>query len=409
MSVAERDVDTTPSTSVQPMESTSPPLLEAPIRPRRRWPWVALGVVLGAAAALVVERAAGEPGSATATEDESAVAALVESATATVTRQDLIEEVEWDGQLGFGDEQVVSGSGGTVTATAEVGTVIERGDVLLSVDGHPLVAFYGSTPPYRTLAQGMEGADVQQLETNLVALGYDPEGTVTIDDEFTDYTEAMVERWQEDLGSEVTGSVEVGHIAVLDGPSLVRSSADPGAAATGPLVTVAATSLVTDSVDDGFFTGSSEQGLLAATVVVDVADADEFTIGDSVVIEQVDESLLAGSVEDVGAVVTTTADGISTVEITVAVEPDPTEGSVDPIEGQVVIHTIGSQVLDAMVVPTRSLVSLREGGFAVEKVSSVGRSSLVGIELGVFDDGMVEVTSVTEGSLSEGDEIVVPQ
>ena len=44
------------------------------------------------------------------------------------------------------------------------------------------------------------GPDVLQLETALVALGYDPDNEVIVDREFTSETAAMVERWQQHLG-----------------------------------------------------------------------------------------------------------------------------------------------------------------------------------------------------------------
>jgi hypothetical protein len=56
-------------------------------------------------------------------------------------------------------------------------------------------------------------------------------------------------------------------------------------------------------------------------------------------------------------------------------------------------------------VPTRALVSLSEGGFAVEVRTPDGSTRLVGVELGVFDDGVVEVIA---GDVTPGDDVVVP-
>jgi len=95
---------------------------------------------------------------------------------------------------------VLAPAAGTVTALPADDATIAQGDVLYEVGGEPVIALYGDVPAYRSmrdLSDNMTGADVAQLEAALVALGYDPDGTVTVDDEFTDATEQMVERWQD--------------------------------------------------------------------------------------------------------------------------------------------------------------------------------------------------------------------
>jgi len=70
------------------------------------------------------------------------------------------------------------------------------------------------------------GPDVLQLETALVAMGYDPNGEVIVDREFTSQTAAMVERWQADLGVEVDGIVEARDIVFIPGPGQVIETID---------------------------------------------------------------------------------------------------------------------------------------------------------------------------------------
>ena len=55
-----------------------------------------------------------------------------------------------------------------------------------------------------------------------------------------------------------------------------------------------------------------------------------------------------------------------------------------------------------LAVPVEAVLALAEGGYAVEVDDGTARR-LVGVELGVFADGMVEVT----GELSPGDQVVV--
>ena len=124
------------------------------------------------------------------------------------------------------DVPAVSRVAGTVTAVPEVGAVIEQGDVLYEIDGEPVVALYGVTPAYRTLADratNMTGSDVQQLEAALDALGFVSEGELTVDDEFTSATASVVEQWQEAIGSDEDGVVDLGEVVFIPGPTEVSS------------------------------------------------------------------------------------------------------------------------------------------------------------------------------------------
>ena len=124
------------------------------------------------------------------------------------------------------DRSAVSRWAGTVTALPEVGAVIEQGDVIFEIDGKPVVALYGATPAYRSLADlgtNMTGSDVQQLEEALDALGFVSEGELTIDDEFTSATASVVEQWQEAIGSDEDGVVDLGEVIFIPGPTEVSS------------------------------------------------------------------------------------------------------------------------------------------------------------------------------------------
>ena len=77
---------------------------------------------------------------------------------------------------------------------------------------------------WRTMAVDDVGVDVFQLEANLVDLGYDPDGELTVDDTFTDYTADVVERWQEDLALEVTGRVALGSVVFVPSGSTTTTT-----------------------------------------------------------------------------------------------------------------------------------------------------------------------------------------
>ena len=55
--------------------------------------------------------------------------------------------------------------------------------------------------------------------------------------------------------------------------------------------------------------------------------------------------------------------------------------------------------------PVNALLALLEGGYAVERVADDGTSTLVGVELGIFQDGWVEVRA---DGLDAGDTVAVP-
>lgn len=72
------------------------------------------------------------------------------------------------------------------------------------------------------------GNDILQLETALVALGYDPDATMTVDREYDAATARAVERWQRDLGRETTGEVHPADVVFISGPTTVLEVVDDG-------------------------------------------------------------------------------------------------------------------------------------------------------------------------------------
>ena len=423
---------------------------------RRRWPFLLLGITLGAAAATGIGVALNDDDTPAGTENS----ADLELATAPVETRDLIEEVEWLADLGYGAAvDIEAPTDGTITASASTGTLLRRGDVALEIDEIPVVVLYGTIPNWRDLKEGDSGPDVEQLETNLVTLGYDPDGTVTVDTEFTARTEDMVQRWQEDLGVEETGTVSTADFVVVDGPVSVTDSPRIGELArTGSvLASLSARALISTVVGEalGEITQMVEVGAdidngtvlyvvdgvpvaadadlagtqvsarlrepgdlltvsrpilelsvqtLSVVVPVGLADAADFTVGQQVSVELPDESVAPGVVVEVGEVAQTAGPGTDpTIDVTIEFI-ELVDDSLPASEVTVIV--VGNSVLDALVVPTRGLVTLAEGGFAVEKVLDDGTTVLVAVVTGTFDDGVVEVTT---SQLEPGDEIVVPQ
>lgn len=308
--------------------------------------------------------------------------------TATVELTDLVEYEELDGTLGFGEARELTVSRpGTITALPAAGSVVERGGWLAEVNGLLVPLLYGDKPLWRALQSGDEGADVQILEENLVALGFADAGALTVDESFTSATAAAVKDWQESIGLAETGIVQPTDAVVHAGP--VRVSAQVGAVggpAGGPTLSV---------------TGTEQH----VTVALAATRQDLLTAGDGVEVVLPDGTTVDATIYSVGTVVTP-GDEMSgtsaTVEVVVALADPAAAGTLD--QAPVDVSVVQSQAEGVLAVPVEALLALAEGGYAVERVAGAG-SELVPVETGAFADGRVEVI----GDLAEGDEVVVPE
>ena len=171
------------------------------------------GLGIAAVAVAVVAIGGGDDGGAKAQEPGVP--------TRPLERRDLASTDSVDGTLGYaGDAAVINRLSGTITWLPAEGDVITRGHRLFEVDGQPVILMYGSVPAYRDLSTGDSGPDVEELEANLSALGFDPG---TVDQEFTSLTAAAVADWQDSLDLDSTGSVELGRVVFMAGPRRVTS------------------------------------------------------------------------------------------------------------------------------------------------------------------------------------------
>lgn len=113
--------------------------------------------------------------------------------TVGVERQSLTATVVATGSVEFGSPKPLSLAGSVGTGTAAgaagegveqrvtkapvAGTKIKEGDVLMAVNGRPVLALQGAVPMYRAMIPGETGDDVKQLQKALRRLGFDPGGT----------------------------------------------------------------------------------------------------------------------------------------------------------------------------------------------------------------------------------------
>ena len=126
------------------------------------------------------------------------------------------------GRSGYADPAVVSaGASGVVTKLPAEGSIVVRGKTLAEINERAVRLLHGATPMWRRLEKGVaDGADVEQLERNLLELGFDPSG-MDVDDHFDGATANAVKAWQDALGVAETGVVEQGDVVFLPGPRRV--------------------------------------------------------------------------------------------------------------------------------------------------------------------------------------------
>jgi hypothetical protein len=153
-------------------------------------------------------------------------------ATVSVVRRDLTTSDRLAGRVAFRDgHPFVAGRDGTLTAVPAAGSVVERGEAVVEIDGIPVVLLAGDVPAWRTLAVGVDrGPDVRQLNDNLAELGYADRDELP-DDRFDWRTREAVRAWQADLEVETTGTVELG--SVMFAPHAVRIATIEAALGTG--------------------------------------------------------------------------------------------------------------------------------------------------------------------------------
>ena len=185
---------------------------------RRLLAGVAL-VVAAAVVIVVVLNASSSSPSAASNANKTSGATAVERRTLTETDTE-------SGTLSYNSPQTVYNRlSGTITWLPQVGQEIKPGQTLYKVDGEPVLLMNGRTPAYRDLSPSdTDGADIEQLNRNLVALGFNA-ANITVDDVWQAATTEGVDLLQESLGETETGVLTLGQIVFLPGDQLVTTVA----------------------------------------------------------------------------------------------------------------------------------------------------------------------------------------
>jgi len=188
--------------------------------PQRRRLAGALAAIAGAAVVIGVVLAAELPGASNGASQQ-----VRGAGAASVQRRDLVATDTESGTLGYASPATVFNRlSGTITWLPSIGQVIRPSQKLFEVDGAPVVLFNGTTPAYRDLSSGVtDGPDVQELKQNLIALGFDPNHQIAVNQTFDEATTAAVERWQASQNQPQTGTVALGQIVFLPGAQRITA------------------------------------------------------------------------------------------------------------------------------------------------------------------------------------------
>jgi hypothetical protein len=385
------------------------------------------GLVLALAVAVVV--AAGLGGAGAAGVFRSAAPPVSSSGystgTAAVTRGSLTEQMQEDATLGDAGSYTVvvpgglSGSGApgpssglgsqAFTWLPSVGQTIRQGQQVYQVSGTAVVLLYGNVPAYRDLAEGMTGADVTELNTDLARLGYASSAALGPRpgwDYFSGETAYALGLLQTHLGLAQTGTLPLGQAVFL--PSAIRVTGLGTGVVEGAPVTSGATVL----------TGSSLTPVV--TVDLDASMQSEVADGNKISITLPDGSVTAGVISQITTAASSSSSsssspsgngqgpgssgsGAATITVVMSLTDPAAAGNLNQAPVEVTITT--GSVSNVLIVPVAALLAQPGGAYAVE-VTGPGGYHLVSVTPGLFDDaaGTVQVT----GNLTPGQRVVVP-
>ena len=360
---------------------------------RRRRSWVAAGLAVVLVAAAV---SAWEAGAffAAATPGAAQPAA---TATAAVVREDIEAVTPVPATLGYAGSYTVTGQGGgTLTWLPQPGQVISQGQVLYQTgNGSPVVLLYGTVPDWRAMSEGTTGADVSQLNHDLVTLGYASSADIAAAGwvYYSAQTANGVQELEEHLGvAAPPGSLSLGQV-VFEPASIrvAQVTGSLGGPASGPVLQA-----------------TSDQHVV--TIALDTSQESQVKAGDEVTVTLPDGTSTPGVVASVGAVATTTpASGqgqspATTIPVQVTLTDPRAAGTLD--QAPVTVNITTSSAKNTLVVPVGALLAQSSGGYAVEVTGPGNSRRLVPVKVGIFDDtdGLVQVA----GALTPGQRVVVP-
>lgn len=276
---------------------------------------------------------------------------------------------------------------GTVTGVASEGDILDHGDTLVTVEGDPVTLFVTDVPFYRTLSVGTIGDDVRVLEESLEAAGFDADGALIVDGAFDNATATAVVAWQESIGAPLDGVVNIGEIIVAEDPIRIATAhiGIGGSVAPGTAL----------------FTPSTSTSIVSLQLPAE--DQELLVVGDAVNVVMPNNSDEPGTVTSIGTIAIRNPESGAYFEVEVVLDRDGAGAGLD--EAPVEVEIIDDRAVEVLAVPVSALLALSEGGYAVEIDIGDGTTRLVAVDVGMYAEGLVEVTST---ELEPGDRVVTP-
>ena len=242
-------------------------------------------------------------------------------------------------------------------------------------------------PAWRSLGEGLTGADVSQLNHDLVDLGYAGRAEIVALgwDYFSWETAYGVQKLEEHLGvSAPPGSLPLGQVVFE--PEAIRVSrvtGSLGGPAGGPVLAA---------------TSDRHQ----VSIPLDASQQSQVKAGDTVTVTLPDGRTTRGVVSTVGTVAVTSR-STTTIPVQVRLTDPGAAGTLD--QAPVTVNITTGTAANALAVPVTALLAQSSGGYVVEVVGAGGTRRYVPVRPGLFDDasGLVQVN----GALTPGQRVVV--
>ncbi|HTU72029.1 MAG TPA: peptidoglycan-binding domain-containing protein [Trebonia sp.] len=326
-----------------------------------------------------------------------------------------------------------SGSGSTPTYITRLdvaaGAAISSGEQLAEIDGAPLLALAGDVPMWRDLAPGDSGPDVLELQKALATLGYYDEGDTA--GYYGSATEYAVTLYFDHLGytPPSNGGLPAADVVFL--PSLPA--------------TVIAVNGSTGTEPGQPFLELAAKGALALTGELPPGYAGQVKAGLKVTVyDEVTGFRTTGTVSDLGTATTTAPTGtvvdVGSVPASSSSSGSGSSGSGSsgsgssgsgssgsgsttfiPLDvrtarampaaenGENVLVTVDTGRTEGPVlsVPVAAIVTTAAGTSFVTVVGADRKQAQVPVTPGISENGYVQVTPVTPGALSAGQNVVV--
>jgi hypothetical protein len=361
-------------------------------RRRSRGGWVAAGLAAVLAAGVLAAWQAGVF-SAAAPPGAGGLAAPP-PATSPVVRQNLSAVTPVTATLGYAGSYAIAGQGGgSLTWLPSAGQVIGQGQVLYKTDNaSPVVLLYGTVPAWRALGQGLTGADVRQLNHDLVSLRDAGRADIAAAgwNYYSSETAYGVQRLEERLGvSFPPGSLALGQLVFEPGAIRVSHvTGRLGGPADGPVLAA-----------------TSDRSVVLIPLLVSMES--QVREGDRVTVTLPDGTTTPGVVSSVGAVATTSVSQAGGTATTIPVQVKLTDPrAADGLDqAPVTVNITTATARDVLAVPVTALLAQSGGGYDVEVVEPGSTREYVPVTPGIFDgtSGLVQVT----GALRPGQRVVV--